>query len=121
MIPMDGSVRLLVLTVNFLPASAAAFCGEDGSLAFMSEQFTEQLDASIQMAIDVVRDTCNDPEMTAFMDCSTVSILISNSFAVPTSDPPSTDQYSSAVVSCTSDDYVTGEECGCKYTAPTTT
>jgi hypothetical protein len=40
--------------LNFLPPEAAKFCGPDGSLAFMTEQFDEQLDASIQMAIDVV-------------------------------------------------------------------
>merc|ERR1719231_1992602 len=61
--------------LNFLPPEASKFCGPDGSLAFMKDQFDTQLDASIQMAFDEVETQCNDPDMVAFMDCSLVSIL----------------------------------------------
>ena len=110
--------------LNFLPPEAAGFCGPDGSLAFMKEQFDAQLDASIQMAFDIVRDTCNDPTMTAFMDCSDVAIelrILTACSAV--NNPCQADDdniiapvvgYQSKTVACP-DDAVNDDTCGWGY------
>lgn len=105
--------------LNFLPPEAAGFCGPDGSLAFMKGQFDAQLDASIQMAFDIVRDTCNDPTMTAFMDCSGVAILTACSIA---NNPCQAGDdnivpvvgYQSKTVKCP-DDAVNDDTCGWGY------
>jgi hypothetical protein len=107
--------------LNFLPPEAAKFCGPDGSLAFMTEQFDEQLDASIQMAIDVVAETCNDPEMEGFMDCSAVEILDACPLIPPDApDPCAVDgagnipSYKSNVVKCAEDEE-DDDDCGWRY------
>ena len=61
--------------LNFLPEEAKGFCGEDGELAFMEDEFDTQMDTAIQAGCDAIVEQCNDPEMQGFMDCSGVSFL----------------------------------------------
>ena len=115
--------------LNFLPPEASKFCGPDGSLAFMSDQFDAQLDASIQMAFDTVEEQCNDVVMLAFMDCSDVSILHEcTSIANPCEERDGvlpTVGYQSKRVAC-EDDADDDEDCGWGFwnnelaTVPTT-
>ena len=115
--------------LNFLPPEASKFCGPDGSLAFMSDQFDAQLDASIQIAFDIVEGECNDEVMLAFMDCSDVSILHEcTSIANPCEERDGvlpTVGYQSKRVAC-EDDADDDEDCGWGFwnnelaTVPTT-
>merc|ERR1711871_1245701 len=59
----------------WLPEEAQGFCGEDGSLAFVEQEFELQFDAATQSGLDGLRDVCNDEDMRGFMDCSSVQIL----------------------------------------------
>jgi len=59
----------------WLPEDAQGICGTDGDLAFVEQEFEQQFDVAIQQGLDMVADTCNQPDMQGFMDCSGVSIL----------------------------------------------
>jgi len=114
--------------LNFLPPEASKFCGPDGSLAFMKDQFDAQLDASIQMAFDAVEEQCNDVLMAPFMDCEAVSVLDPCSVdcdAVDDAGDPYVKRYRAKTVAC-EEDAEDEDDCGWGFwnaqlaTVPTT-
>eukprot|EP01043_Picozoa_sp_COSAG02_P020160 COSAG02_NODE_987_length_15443_cov_8.132625_14_plen_877_part_00 len=59
----------------WLPEDAKGFCGEDGQLAFIQQEFQAQFDVAIQQGVDGIATVCNDPDLQGFMDCEDVDIL----------------------------------------------